>query len=137
MIVDRRLPVRIEGVQELRKKIRGITDDLDRDGAKGALKDLNLDAAKVVEGKAAAIIPRRTGKLASTLRAAGTQRQARVRAGYRRQGFNYAGPIHFGWYAQGIRPQPFLYDALDARRNQVLEVYDAGIDRLIKQYGLD
>jgi len=137
MIVDRRLPVRIEGVQELRKKIRGITDDLDRDGAKGALKDLNLDAAKVVEGKATAIIPRRTGKLASTLRAAGTQRQARVRAGYRRQGFNYAGPIHFGWYAQGIRPQPFLYDALDARRNQVLEVYDAGIDRLIKQYGLD
>ena len=137
MIVDRRLPVRIEGVQELRKKIRGITDDLDRDGAKGALKDLNLDAAKVVEGKATAIIPRRTGKLASTLRAAGTQRQARVRAGYRRQGFNYAGPIHFGWHAQGIRPQPFLYDALDARRNQVLEVYDAGIDRLIKQYGLD
>jgi len=137
MIVERRQPVRIEGVQELRKKIRGITDDLDRDGAKGALKDLNLDAAKVVEGKATAIIPRRTGKLASTLRAAGTQRQARVRAGYRRQGFNYAGPIHFGWYAQGIRPQPFLYDALDARRNQVLEVYDAGIDRLIKQYGLD
>lgn len=137
MIVDRRQPVRIEGVQELRKKIRGITDDLDRDGAKGALKDLNLDAAKVVEGKATAIIPRRTGKLASTLRAAGTQRQARVRAGYRRQGYNYAGPIHFGWYAQGIRPQPFLYDALDARRNQVLEVYDAGIDRLIKQYGLD
>jgi len=137
MIVDRRLPVRIEGLPDLRKKIRGITDDLDRDGAKGALKDLNLDAAKVVEGKATAIIPRRTGKLASTLRAAGTQRQARVRAGYRRQGFNYAGPIHFGWYAQGIRPQPFLYDALDARRNQVLEVYDAGIDRLIKQYGLD
>jgi hypothetical protein len=137
MIVDRRLPVRIEGLPELRKKIRGITDDLDRDGAKGALKDLNLDAAKVVEGKAAAIIPRRTGKLASTLRAAGTQRSARVRAGYRRQGFTYAGPIHFGWYAQGIRPQPFLYDALDARRNQVLEVYDAGIDRLIKQYGLD
>lgn len=137
MIVERRQPVRIEGMQELRKKIRGITNDLDRDGAKGALAGLNLAAAKVVEGKATAIVPRRTGRLASTLRAAGTQRQARVRAGYRRQGFNYAGPIHFGWYAQGIRPQPFLYDALDARRNQVLDVYDNGIDRLIKQYGLD
>lgn len=137
MIVERRLPVRVEGLQEVRRAIRQITDDLDREGARGALKDLNQEAAEVVQRKTVAIVPRRTGRLASTLRASGTQKSARVRAGYNRQAFRYAGPIHFGWHARGIRPQPFLYEALDARRNQVIAVYDEGINGLIKKYDLD
>lgn len=137
MIVDRRLPVRVEGLNEVRRAIRQITDDLDREGARAGLKDLNQKAAEVVQKKTVAIVPRRTGRLADTLRASGTQKTARVRAGYNRQGYRYAGPIHFGWHARGIYPQPFLYEALDARRNQVIAVYDEGINGLIKKYDLD
>jgi hypothetical protein len=108
---------------------------MDRNGAKGRLRVLNLEAAEVVKQKADGLVPRRTGKLARSVRAAASQKSARVRAGYQR--VPYAGPIHFGWPARGIRPNPFLYDALDARRGQVVEVYERGIDRLIRDYDLD
>jgi hypothetical protein len=127
--------VRIEGLKEVRSAIRGISDDMDRNGAKGRLRVLNLEAAEVVKQKADGLVPRRTGKLARSVRAAASQKSARVRAGYQR--VPYAGPIHFGWPARGIRPNPFLYDALDARRGQVVEVYERGIDRLIRDYDLD
>lgn len=127
--------VRIDGLREVRSAIRGISDDLDRERARGALKELNADAAKIVAQRAIAIVPRRSGRLADTIRPSGTQKSARVRAGFKR--VPYAGPIHFGWGARGIRPQPFLYDALDARRQQVIDVYERGVDRLIKKHDLD
>lgn len=127
--------VRIEGLKEVRSAIRAISDEMDRNGAKAELRVMNLHAAEVVKQKADSLVPRRSGQLAKTVRAAGTQKSARVRAGYQR--VPYAGPIHFGWPARGIRPQPFLYDALDSRRTQVVEVYERGIDRLIRDYRLD
>lgn len=128
-------PVRIEGIKEVRSAIRAISDEMDRNGAKAELRVMNLHAAEVVKQKADSLVPRRSGQLAKTVRASGTQKSARVRAGYQR--VPYAGPIHFGWPARGIYPQPFLYDALDSRRLQVVEVYERGIDRLIDKYDLD
>jgi len=135
MIVDRRLPVRIEGMRELRKKIRVVLDEMDEQAARGELKNMNQEAAEIVRQRALTLVPVRTGQLRETLRAAGTQKSARVRAGFKR--VPYAGPIHFGWAIRGIRPQPFLYDALDQRRREVFQHYDRQISSLIKQYGLD
>lgn len=129
------MAVRIEGLKETQKKVRKILDDMDRDAAKGELKSMNTAAAEIVAGRALQLVPVRSGRLRDTVRPSGTQKSARVRAGFAR--VPYAGPIHFGWAARNITPQPFLYDALDARRREVLDHYDSQIGKLIKKYGLD
>jgi hypothetical protein len=68
------------------------------------------------------------------VRAAGAQTRASVKAGFKR--VPYAGVIHFGWPARGILPRPFLYDALDARRDEVMDAYTDGMADLIKKNGL-
>ncbi len=43
----------------------------------------------------------------------------------------YAGVIHFGWPRHNIEPQPFLYDALDKRFDEVVRVYEKRITDLV------
>lgn len=127
--------IRITGHREVRRAIGRISSEMDKNSAKGALKEMNLEAATIVKKKADGLVPVRTGRLAATLRASGTQKSARVRAGFKR--VPYAGVVHFGWPARNIRPQPFLYEALDSRRAEVLAVYDERLSQLIKEYRLD
>lgn len=129
------MAVRIEGHREVRRRIRQITDDLDQKAAKGELKRINQEAAELVAMRAEMLVPVRSGRLRDTIRAAGTQKSGRVRAGFKR--VPYAGPIHFGWASRGIVPQPFLYQALDQRRLEVFLHYDQQLESLIKKHGLD
>ena len=48
-----------------------------------------------------------------------------------RKAVPYAGPIHFGWPARNIEPQPFLYDALDDKADEVAHLYGLGIEVLV------
>jgi len=129
------MAVRVEGLRETRAKVRKIADQMDADAARGELKEMNAEAAEIVARRARQLIPVRSGVLRSTVRAAGTQKSARVRAGFAR--VPYAGPIHFGWLSRNITPQPFLYSALDNRRAEVLRHYEQQIDKVIKKYELD
>lgn len=106
----------------------------DNKAAMGDLKSIHKDAADVVLDKALALVPVRSGRLKNTLRSAATQRSGRVRAGFKR--VPYAGPIHFGWPERHISPQPFLYDALDWRRAEVIQTYEYGLKQLRKKYRL-
>jgi len=74
-------------------------------------------------------LPRRSGRLAASIRAQGTQRAGRVAAG--KKSVPYAGPIHWGWPARNIKPQPFLTDALASKQETVVEIYLTETDRLI------
>lgn len=121
--------IEIEGLRELNRAFRSLGRD-----ATLELKDVHLDGAKIVEKRARQIVPRRTGALADTLRSSGTMKGARVRAGFAR--VPYAGPIHFGWARRNISPQPFLYDALDDRRREVLDAYSVNLKRLIRKHDL-
>lgn len=97
------------------------------------------EAAKIVADAAKARAPRRTGRLAGTIRAGANKKGAYVRAG--RVGGSessqvlYAGPIHFGWRARNIRPNPFIYDAGDARIDAVKATYEKQINELIATLG--
>jgi hypothetical protein len=126
--------VRIEGAKELRSKIRKMDDGLERTAAKGDMKATHKEAADAVLDKALSLVPVRSGNLKSTLRSSATQMSGRVRAGFAR--VPYAGPIHFGWPARGIQANPFLYDSLDWRRYEVLEIYDRNIERIRDKYRL-
>ena len=98
------------------------------------LKDMqrtNKAAAKPVSDRAREIVPRLTGTLASSIRPTATQKEGAVLAGSR--SVPYAGPIHFGWPSRNIEPHPFLYDALDQRRDEVVSVYNDRVEALVRK----
>lgn len=121
--------VSVDGARELRKALKTVGDE-----AKAGLKDVNLEVAEIVARAAVTKVPSRSGALRETVRAAGAQTRASVKAGFKK--VPYAGVIHFGWPARGILPRPFLYDALDARRDEVMDAYTDGMADLIKKNGL-
>jgi hypothetical protein len=119
--------IEVEGAPQLRrafKKMGGRASDL------SAIHD---DIAGVVADAAESFVPRLEGDLASTIRGRRTATKATVEAGGR--GLEpYAGPIHYGWRARNIEPQPFLYDALDDRRGEILNRYSDGIGELVRKF---
>lgn len=116
--------VRVEGAAELRKFLRKLPPDLRKDLAR-----IHKNVAKPVAEMAEVIVPRRSGRLRSTIRTGGTQRAGRVVAG--RASVPYAGPIHWGWPARNIKAQPFLVIALEARQLQVMTEYMTQVDHLM------
>lgn len=95
------------------------------------VKALQLKAAEIVATDAKGRAPRISGDLAGSIRPSGSLRSATVRVGS--ASIPYAGPIHFGWRAHGITAQPFLYDALEAKRAEVYEMFDAGMHALTER----
>ena len=120
--------IEVEGARQLKRALRQV------EGGTSDLKEIHAKAAKIVEGAALPLVPRRSGRLADTLRSSGIASGGVVRAGFAK--VPYAGPIHFGWAARNISPQPFLYDALDARRGEVIAAYEDNVKKLIKKHGL-
>lgn len=120
--------IRVDGAKELRKALRKV------EGGIADLKGVHADAAKVVEERAGQIVPRRSGRLATSIRSSGQATGGVVRAG--RASVPYAGVIHFGSPKRNIKPQPFLYDALDDRGNEVVEVFEKRVKTLISRHGL-
>lgn len=98
------------------------------------LKDMqrtNKAAAQPVAARAKDLVPYLTGSLSASIRATATQTSGAVLAG--KSSVPYAGPIHFGWPGHGISPQPFLYDALDQRRDEVVDIYERRVEELVRK----
>jgi hypothetical protein len=118
----------IEGARELRRQLKAFQGGID------GMKQIHKETGELVGREAAKLVPVRSGLLQATIRASGQAAGAVVRAGFAR--VPYAGPIHFGWPARGISPSPFLYDALDARRGEVIQMYEDRVADLIKKHDL-
>lgn len=119
--------IELEGGPELRRAMKRFDDRL------GDLTAVNLAAALTVEGQAEQLVPFVTGALFDSLRARATSRAGYVTAGGA-AGVVYAGPIHFGWRRRNIEPQPFLYDALDERRGEILATYNAAVEDMVHRF---
>lgn len=119
----RRAGVEVEGLAQLRRSLRGLGEDL------ADLKDANRDAARVVATAAAARAPRRTGRLAASLRPARAAAAASVVAGSAQ--VPYAGPVHWGWPARHIEGNPFAMQAADATRHVWLPIYERELQRAL------
>jgi len=121
------------GYRQLKKELRQLGDE-----AVASLKQTNKEAADLVADTARPDIPVRSGRLKGTLRTTGTMRGGVVRMG--RKAVLYAGPVHFGWpnrpnAAKGwrggpIRPNPFLYEAMDKRVGEVMAIYSKYLETL-------
>jgi hypothetical protein len=119
--------VRVEGARELRKALKSV------EGGLADLKATHNKIAQVVVPAGKSGVPRRTGRLADSIRGTGTKTASIVRAGGAR--VPYANPIHWGWPARNIKGQPFLSDAGKETEPVWTEIYahdtQALIDRAI------
>jgi hypothetical protein len=125
---------RVDAVQ-VRRNIRKMSDSVSRNEAKSDMKAIHLAGAELVKGDALPRVPNRTGRLRQSVRAAGQAKAGVVRAGFK--SVPYAGPIHFGWPKRNIFPQSFLYDAKDARRGDVVALFDQRLNELIVKHDLN
>ena len=112
--------VQIEGLNKLLKGLEEL-DDL----AKDDLKSLGLRAAEPVLVAARQTVPVRTGALSSSIRAVRSARGVKVRAGGAR--VPYAKAIHFGWPSHNIKPNKFLFRAVDRTVDEVTTIYETGV----------
>ena len=117
--------VEVEGITSLARTLRTAGNE----GARDFLMAANKEAARAVENAARPLVPRRKGTLAGTLRSAGNAKGGVVLVG--RAKAPYAGPIHFGWFKRGIRPQPFLFEALDRKAGEIEDIYQRRLDELL------
>jgi len=118
--------IRVEGLNKLTRGLKNLEGDVT-----GSMKKLNAELAAEVADVARRKVPVLTGTLGNTIRSSGQARTGVVRSGSAR--VPYAGPIHFGWAARNIRPQPFLYDALDERRDDVLRRWTEELESLVRR----
>ncbi len=122
--------IEVEGDREVRRALKRLGD-----AAKAGLRATHAESAEIVADAARGIVPRRSGVLAASIRSSGQIGAGMVRAG--RAAVPYAGVIHFGWAAHSIAPQPFLYDAADARTDEVLAKFHEDINKQARAAGLD
>jgi len=107
--------IRIEGLDELARTMRKAGVDISE------LKDAHTRAASIVADYAAGIAPRRSGRLAGSIRPAKQAKRARIMAGS--AAVPYAGPIHWGWPARNIEASLFLSRAAQATEAQWTKAY--------------
>jgi hypothetical protein len=119
--------VRVTGGRKLRRALNdagiGITE----------LKEAHRQAAAIVEAAAKSRAPVRSGALQRSLRSSGTNTAGIVRAGSGK--VPYANPIHWGWPARNIRPNPFVAEAAGQSEHRWLTVYMAALDAAIDKIG--
>lgn len=129
--------VRVEGAAELRRDLRKLRVE----GLGRQLAPINKSAADVVVAAALPNVPVRSGRLKRSVRALGSQRAGRARAGS--ASVDYAAAIHWGrkrgnvWGNKpGNNPivgRPFLWDAAQRQQQAVVAKYQSSINALIER----
>jgi hypothetical protein len=126
-------PIKVTGLSEVQRNLRKLsTDALDLN--KTEFLETNKQVAEIVINETKKYVPILSGSLAAAIRNASTKKSAKVRAG--NAAVPYAGPIHFGWPSRSIKPNTFLYEAIDARKDEVANRYAALVSDLITKYDL-
>lgn len=121
--------IKITGLNEVLRDLRRMKDK----DTLNAIKLANKEAAAKVAVEGQVQVPKRSGRLMRSIKPGATPRYGLVRAGTGVR-VPYAGPIHFGWLAHHIRPNPFLYRALDKRIHEVYEAYNKQIEKVISKF---
>lgn len=122
--------IEVVGLSRLRTTMRKAGLDL------GRLKGLNRDAAEAVAPTARAtapVGPAAGGHISSSIRVGATASAGVLRAGTGRNGrFPYGGPLHWGWPARNIKAQPWLAQAAQATEGRWTDVYQKGVESILK-----
>lgn len=120
--------IKVEGADKLHKALKQFADGTND------LKAAHKAAAQIVEKDAEPRARRKTGRMAGSVRSSGQAKQGVVRAGF--ASTPWVPVQHFGWAGHNISPNPFLYDALDARADAVVSEYETQVDDLARKHDL-
>lgn len=127
--------IKVEGLREAQRALSALGAD------SSEFKEMNLGAAEKLIKEALPLVPRRSGKLAATLKAGKTAGYAVARAGL--ASVPYANPIHWGWtydtknfIYKNIKARPFFSRALGYSYVEIIKNYDHQLQKLIDKYGL-
>lgn len=108
--------LQVQGLREVQRTLRRLEEDTTD------LKDAHASAASTVANAAAARAPKRTGRLANSVRGNRAAGKAEVKAGG--AAVPYAGPVHWGWPAHHMTGDPFIADAAVDTESQWLPAYE-------------
>lgn len=122
------MPVKVNGLKELVR-------DLEKAGVQVAdLKATFGGIASEARSLAAGFAPRRSGKLAASIRSSTAKNYATVSAGGTRA--PYAAPINYGWPRRNIKGAGFMQKADAAIRPRVLRDLVLAVDRMLREKDL-
>lgn len=124
-IVADSFQVRVEGAREFRSALRAISREWPK-----VMREANLRAAQTVVSEAKRRAPVLTGRLRDSIKAGATQRAGYIKAGTSIR-IPYAPVQEFGWPGHNIEPQPYVYPAIAAKREDVIEEYGKAVDRIM------
>lgn len=121
--VAARPALEVQGAAQLRRALKRAGLDVQD------LKDAHKQVADMVARRSAQAVPRRTGRLAASVRTAGTASAAIVRAG--RASVPYAGVIHWGWPGHHITAQPWISEAAERSQHTWEGIYLQAVEQII------
>jgi hypothetical protein len=120
--------IKVTGLGLLQKNLRSVSKELPK-----GLTQVHRTVAEPVADRARRNVRSRSGRLAGTVRAQGTQRMARVSAGQR---LPYAGVNHWGWPGR-FEGNPFLTDAITEMQDSTFRLYETELNRWLEGLWVD
>lgn len=121
--------VEIEGLKQTVRSLEKLGVDVED------LKDVFAGIADEGSRLASSFAPKRSGKLAGTIRGNRAKSKAVITAGKAR--VPYAGAQNYGWPKRNINPSLFMQRADAVLADRVPELLNAGINNAIEKAGLD
>lgn len=127
-MVDRRGGVQVEGLSRVVRELKAL--GLEVTDLKDAFAQIASEATAAVTSHT----PRRSGRLAASLRGNRAQSKAVVRAGSK--AVPYAGVTNYGWPRRGIRAAEFMQRGDEEMRPKAVQRLEAQIESAIRRRGL-
>lgn len=118
--------IKTQGIAKLNRAMLAAGQDAEDN------RELMFKLGTIVADEAKQIAPQRSGKLVGAIRAGRGKTKAVVRAGFK--SVPYAPVIHYGWQEHGIEAQPYLLQALQNKRAEVIRVFELGIGQLTEKH---
>lgn len=118
------LGVKVRGANRLATTLRKAGADV------AEMKDANQRAGAVVAAQAKVLAPKRTGRLAGSIKPSRRQRGVQVRVGIRAA---YPGVQNYGSAKRNIRPKYYMQHALASKQAEAVDIYFAEMERLVSK----
>ena len=116
--------IKVDGLGLLQKNLRSVQKDLPK-----GLTQVHRTVAEPVADRARSRVRSRTGRLAGTIKAQGTQKVARVAAGQR---LVYGAINHYGGYPGDYPGNPFLTDAINDMSDSSYRLYETELNKWLE-----
>lgn len=117
--------VRIEGLNKFIRNLEALGADVD--DLKGAFSAIASEGARL----ASSFAPKRTGRLASSIRGNKSKNKAVVSAG--KKSVPYAGAINYGWPRRNIQKSSFMQKADNVMQPRALVLLERNLDQVIRE----